>query len=96
MSETKDEVRIAVIGCGYWGPNWLRNFHQLSASRVVAAADIDEKRLKYVQGLYPGLSVTTDYRELLAVQPSMPSWWRSPRDFTHRLASMRCAPGNMC
>jgi predicted dehydrogenase len=67
VPETKAEVCIAVIGCGYWGPNWLRNFHQLPGSRIVGAADTDEKRLKYVRGLYPGISVTTDFRELLAI-----------------------------
>jgi predicted dehydrogenase len=66
VSETQAQVNVAVIGCGYWGPNWLRNFQQLSDSRVVAAADTDEARLAYVRGLYPDLSLTKDYRELLA------------------------------
>jgi predicted dehydrogenase len=66
VSETKAQLNVAVIGCGYWGPNWLRNFQQLSDSRVVAAADSDESRLKYVRGLYPDISLTSDYRDLLA------------------------------
>jgi predicted dehydrogenase len=66
VPETKAQVNVAVIGCGYWGPNWLRNFQQLSDSRVVAAADTDETRLAYVRGLYPDLWLTKDYRELLA------------------------------
>lgn len=65
MSEAKSQVGVGVIGCGYWGPNWVRNFHQLSGSRVVAVADIAPKRLSYMQGLYPGVKATADYHELL-------------------------------
>ena len=32
-------IRIAQIGCGYWGPNLLRNFQQNPNCKVVALAD---------------------------------------------------------
>ena len=32
---------IAVIGLGYWGPNWVRNFQQLRCARRVVACDLD-------------------------------------------------------
>ena len=32
---------IAVVGLGYWGPNWVRNFQQLRCARRVVACDLD-------------------------------------------------------
>lgn len=34
-----DSRTVAVIGCGYWGKNIVRNFHELGALRVVTDAD---------------------------------------------------------
>ncbi len=59
-------LRIGVIGCGYWGPNLIRNFTQLRDSEVVACSDLDAERLEHMRSLYPGLHTTQDYRELLA------------------------------
>ncbi|HEY0704018.1 MAG TPA: Gfo/Idh/MocA family oxidoreductase [Candidatus Acidoferrales bacterium] len=41
---------IGVIGCGYWGRNLVRNFHQLGALRAVCDSDsarLDEMRETY-------------------------------------------------
>lgn len=44
-----ESVGIAVIGCGYWGINYVRVFDELPGSRVVAACDLNEERLGRVQ-----------------------------------------------
>ncbi len=31
--------QVAVVGCGYWGRNLVRNFHALGALRAIADAD---------------------------------------------------------
>ena len=31
--------RVAVVGCGYWGKNLVRNYHELGALAAVADAD---------------------------------------------------------
>lgn len=59
-------VRLGVIGCGYWGPNLIRNFMELPDSDVVIISDLDESRLTSVKNRYPSLEVTTDYRDLFA------------------------------
>ncbi len=61
-------VNIGVIGCGYWGPNLLRNFTQIKGVQVGKACDIDEKRLDYIKGRYPHLKGTKDYKRLLRDQ----------------------------
>jgi len=58
-------VRIGVIGCGHWGPNHIRIFHQLPNAQVLACADLDEKRLQAIRAAYPEINVTKDYHEIL-------------------------------
>ncbi|MFH1614632.1 MAG: Gfo/Idh/MocA family oxidoreductase, partial [Planctomycetota bacterium] len=59
-------LNVGVIGCGYWGPNLIRNFIQLSSSNVVSVADLDESRLKHMKELYPSIETTKDYRNIVA------------------------------
>lgn len=58
-------VRIGIIGCGYWGPNLIRNLAKVEQCRVVAAADLDLIKLEHVQRLYPYLRTTTSAEKLL-------------------------------
>jgi len=50
---------IAVIGCGYWGMNYVRIFNELVESRVVAVCDQSAERLKEVSRRFPGVYLTT-------------------------------------
>jgi predicted dehydrogenase len=61
-----NELRIAVIGLGYWGPNLLRVLHDIPQARVVAACDLDEQRLAAVARRYPGVRLASSYDEVLA------------------------------
>src|SRR5918998_102265 len=54
-------IKLAVIGCGHWGPNHIRNFNALPDSTVDAVADPDEGRLEHVRRMYPGLRCERDY-----------------------------------
>jgi len=58
-------IKIGVIGCGYWGPNLIRNFHQIDRSKMAMATDLDQDRLKYIESLYPSVKTTTDYRDII-------------------------------
>ena len=60
-------MKIAVIGCGYWGPNLVRNFVQSNKVRDLICCDLDSKRLARMKNLYPSVAVLTDYRELLEI-----------------------------
>ncbi len=60
-----EPVGIAVIGCGYWGPNLVRNFAEMPGARVVAVSDLQSARLGTIAARYPGVRTTTDHRELL-------------------------------
>jgi len=59
-------VNVGVIGCGYWGPNLIRNFIGCQDTQLIWACDLDDKRLEKVLGPYPGVRPTTDFKEILA------------------------------
>jgi predicted dehydrogenase len=59
-------IRIAVIGCGYWGPNLIRNFHNTPGCELKAISDVSPQRLDHVGRQYPQARKTADYREILA------------------------------
>lgn len=58
-------MNIAVIGCGYWGPNLVRNFVQSNKVRQLICCDLDPKRLERMKTLYPSIETASDYKELL-------------------------------
>jgi len=57
------EQRIAVVGCGMWGRNIVRNFYNLNVLDTVC--DIDEENRKKVLEQYPGVKVTNDFNEII-------------------------------
>ncbi|NOY86855.1 MAG: Gfo/Idh/MocA family oxidoreductase [Deltaproteobacteria bacterium] len=58
-------LNIGVVGCGYWGPNLIRNFHSQEGCRVKTICDLDENRLAHLANLYPGVGTTTDLDEVV-------------------------------
>lgn len=58
-------IRIGIIGCGYWGPNYLRNFNQLKESRAVVCCDLLKKNLDNVKRHFNPVEVTTNYTNVL-------------------------------
>jgi UDP-2-acetamido-3-amino-2,3-dideoxy-glucuronate N-acetyltransferase len=57
---------IAVIGCGYWGKNLVRNFAELGALNTIC--DVETGILKQFKALYPEVNTVTDYHQVLADQ----------------------------
>jgi len=58
-------MKVAVIGCGYWGPNLIRNFVQSNKVEELICCDLDRKRLDHMKNLYPTVQVLSDYKGLL-------------------------------
>ncbi len=59
-----NKIQVGIIGCGYWGPNLIRNFTEISMSEVVAVADLREERLNFIKNAYHGVKTTTNYKDL--------------------------------
>lgn len=61
------KINIGVIGCGYWGPNFVRNFSQIPNVKIVAICDMRPDKLEYIKGIYPSLQTYSDYRRVLDI-----------------------------
>jgi predicted dehydrogenase len=57
-------LNIAVIGCGYWGPNLIRNFNWLPGCKVVVACDARKERQDHIKNLYPHIKTISDAGEI--------------------------------
>jgi len=58
-------IKTGVIGCGYWGPNLIRNLNSQTECDLAYISDLSEDRLRQVGLLYPGTTKTTDYQDIL-------------------------------
>ncbi len=59
-------LRTAIIGLGYWGPNYARLLNGIvRGAQLVACADRDGARLRELSGQYPGIQLFEDHRQML-------------------------------
>src|SRR6267154_202796 len=58
-------INVGVIGCGYWGPNLVRNFKALGSCRLKAICDVNESRLRHLRTLYSDVDAVTDAATLI-------------------------------
>jgi len=59
------KINVGVVGCGYWGPNLIRNFAALKECSLKAVCDRDESRLKLIEERDPGVKTFTDFFNFL-------------------------------
>lgn len=57
-------VRIAVIGCGNWGKNLVRNFYNLGFLTTIC--DLNAEALGKIRKQYPDVKATSQYEEILS------------------------------
>jgi predicted dehydrogenase len=60
-------LSVGIVGCGYWGPNLVRNFHRLAGCKLSGICDRSEERLAHMESLYPEVPQFHDIDELLAL-----------------------------
>lgn len=65
MSPTKT-ITLAQIGCGYWGPNLVRNFSALDGVAMKYLADASPERRAFVNKNFPQTKAVPDVGEVLA------------------------------
>jgi predicted dehydrogenase len=59
-------MNVAVIGCGYWAPNVVRNISRLKSVKVSALCDKEPKRMKdLADRMAPGARLVSDYKQIL-------------------------------
>ena len=61
----RSKINVGVVGCGYWGPNLMRNFRSLSDCCLRAVCDTNKDRLRHIQKLYPETKQVTEFEQLI-------------------------------
>src|SRR6266699_1408543 len=59
------KIKVGVVGCGYWGPNLVRNFRALPDCSLKMMCDISEERLTHLRSLYPEVKGEADFGHML-------------------------------
>ncbi|HVU07576.1 MAG TPA: Gfo/Idh/MocA family oxidoreductase, partial [Verrucomicrobiae bacterium] len=59
------QIKVGVVGCGYWGPNLIRNFRSLADCDLKMMCDVSEQRLTHLKTLYPEVEGETNYNHML-------------------------------
>ena len=57
-------ITVGVIGCGYWGPNLLRNFAENESAELRWMCDLDPMRLEVMGRRYPSAETTRECEQL--------------------------------
>ncbi len=56
-------MKIAVVGCGHWGKNLVRNFSELGV--LAAACDCNPHSISYLKANYSNIKIYNDFEELI-------------------------------
>jgi predicted dehydrogenase len=58
-------VGVAVVGLGYWGPNLVRNLHDVDLAAVRVICDQRPEQLEAIGRRYPAVNRTTRFEDVL-------------------------------
>ncbi|MEZ5329513.1 MAG: Gfo/Idh/MocA family oxidoreductase [Verrucomicrobiales bacterium] len=56
---------VGVVGCGYWGPNLIRNFDGLPNCQLRAVCDKSPERLHHMKSRYPNAEMVSEFDQFL-------------------------------
>src|SRR5215469_8532151 len=56
---------IAVVGLGYWGPNWIRNLNLLQRAERLVACDLDRERRERIGQMFPGVELSSSLDDVI-------------------------------
>jgi len=62
---SRENLVVALVGYGYWGPNLLRNYMELPGVTVKWVCDRDANKLAKAKMRYPVVTVTAEYSDVL-------------------------------
>lgn len=65
MKSIKKIIKVGVVGCGYWGPNLIRNLRQSADCQLKVICDMSEQRLKHMRKLHHDVATTNRFEDLL-------------------------------
>ncbi len=86
-------MNTAVIGCGYWGPNLIRNFSAIPDCKMNSCCDLDQKKLDRMRSLFPQIRVTADYKDIIETKEIDAVAIATPV-YTHHKLAKECLQAN--
>jgi predicted dehydrogenase len=84
-----EKLRTAVVGCGYWGTNYIRVLNELASVELMAACDQRVDRLQEVSIRSPDTVVTTDF-DAITARPDIDAVLLCTQAGTHFDLGVRC------
>ncbi len=87
------QLRIAVIGAGYWGPNLARNFHNSSEWELVTICDLDADRAETLARRFSGVKAESDLQAVLDDPQVQAVAIATPARTHHTIATAALAAG---
>lgn len=58
-------VNVGVVGCGYWGPNLIRNFFENPDVRLQYVCDLVPEKLEKIGHRYPTVKLTSKFSDMI-------------------------------
>lgn len=58
-------INVGVVGCGYWGPNIVRNLAAIDGFKLEAVCDLDNARLEKIRENFPSVNCFNSFEEML-------------------------------
>lgn len=95
MNKAK-EINICVVGCGYWGPNLIRNFRMLPGCKMRFMCDTNAERISHLKTLYPEVEGRLDFEEMLRSPDVDAVAIATPVKFHHPMAKAALNAGKHC
>lgn len=80
----KNPPRIAVLGCGYWGKNLVRNFRQLDALEMVCEPSLEGRQI--ASGIAADVKITANFEDALRDETIQGIAIATPAETHHSIA----------
>jgi len=58
-------VKVGLVGCGHWGPNYIRVIEQLPQAEMVICSDLNPEQLARMKKTYPRLQTSLEAEDVL-------------------------------
>lgn len=85
------DKNIAVIGCGHWGKNLVRNFAELGVLHTIC--DTNPETLERMTRLYPDVSMESEYQQILNSAEIKGVVIATPAELHHSIAKQALLAG---
>ena len=89
----ENKIGVAIVGCGYWGVNYVRVFDQLPETFVAVICDKNVERLVEIGERFPDAAVTHDVEQMLQM-PTVDVVVVATGATTHYPVVKRCLEAN--